>query len=120
MSRPPHRAPAGVVGVDRGVAVSAALSTGELLNAPGLRETEKACLLRLWRKLARARRGSRRRGRVKAAIAKLKAREADRRKDWVEKTSPDLARRFDVIAVEDPEDLRYDPVGARHSRRAGP
>ncbi|WP_205315411.1 hypothetical protein [Nonomuraea lactucae] len=32
---------------------------------------------------------------------KLKAREADRRKDWVEKTSTDLARRFDVIAVED-------------------
>jgi transposase len=38
---------------------------------------------------------------VKAAIAKLKAREADRRKDWVEKTSTDLARRFGVIAVED-------------------
>ncbi|MET8991866.1 transposase, partial [Nonomuraea wenchangensis] len=28
-------------------------------------------------------------------------READRRKDWVEKTSTGLARRFDVIAVED-------------------
>jgi transposase len=35
------------------------------------------------------------------AIAKLKARERDRRKDWVEKTSTDLARRFDMIAVED-------------------
>jgi transposase len=35
------------------------------------------------------------------AIARLKAREADRRKDWVEKTSTDLARRFDVIGVED-------------------
>ncbi|MEX5708194.1 transposase, partial [Parafrankia sp. FMc6] len=29
------------------------------------------------------------------------AREADRRKDWVERTSTDLARRFDVIRVED-------------------
>ncbi|TMR36896.1 RNA-guided endonuclease InsQ/TnpB family protein [Actinomadura geliboluensis] len=47
------------------------------------------------------RRGSNRRARVKAAVARLKAREADRRKDWVEKTSTDLARRFDVIAVED-------------------
>jgi transposase len=38
---------------------------------------------------------------VKAAIAKLQARAGDRRKDWVEKTSTDLARRFDVIRVED-------------------
>jgi len=90
-----------VVGVDRGVAVSAALSTGEPLNAPTLRDGEKTRLLRLQRKLARAKRGSNRRGKVKAAIAKLKARESDRRKDWIEKTSTDLARRFDVIAVED-------------------
>ncbi|MEU8246093.1 transposase [Nonomuraea sp. NPDC048916] len=89
-----------VVGVDRGVSVSAALSTGEMLNAPALRDTDKARLLRLLRKLVRAKRGSNRRGKVKQAIAKLKAREADRRKDWVEKTSTDLARRFDVIAVE--------------------
>ncbi|MGW5163313.1 RNA-guided endonuclease InsQ/TnpB family protein, partial [Nonomuraea wenchangensis] len=90
-----------VVGVDRGVAVSAALSTGELLNAPGLRDGEKARLLRLLRRLARADRGSNRRGKVEAAIATMRAREADRRKDWVEKTSTGLARRFDVIAVED-------------------
>ncbi|GAA1274504.1 RNA-guided endonuclease TnpB family protein [Sphaerisporangium rubeum] len=90
-----------VVGVDRGVAVSAALSTGELLNTPALRDTEKTRLLRLQRKLARARRGSNRRGRVKLAIAKLKAREGDRRREWVEQTSTSLARRFDVIAVED-------------------
>jgi transposase len=90
-----------VVGVDRGVAVSAALSTGELLHVPTLRGTEKARLLRLLRRLARAERGSHRRGEVKVAVARLKTRERDRRKDWVEKTSTDLARRFDVIAVED-------------------
>ncbi|MEU0522000.1 transposase [Streptosporangium sp. NPDC006007] len=90
-----------VVGVDRGVTVSAALSTGELLNAPALRDAERKRLLRLQRKLAKAKRGSNRRARVKAAIARLKAREADRRKDWAEKTSTGLARRFDVIAVED-------------------
>src|SRR3954452_10439269 len=48
------------VGVDRGVAVSAALSTGDLLSVPGLRNTEARRLLRLQRKLARARRGSNR------------------------------------------------------------
>ncbi|WP_222719230.1 RNA-guided endonuclease InsQ/TnpB family protein [Actinokineospora xionganensis] len=89
------------VGVDRGVVVSAALSTGELLNVPALRDGEKARLLRLQRKLARAQRGSNRRRKVKTAIARLKARETDRRKDWVEKTSTRLAREFDVIAVED-------------------
>ena len=50
-----------VVGVDRGVAVSAALSTGDLLQVPGLRESERARLARLLRRLARARPGSRRR-----------------------------------------------------------
>ncbi|MEV6862679.1 transposase [Streptosporangium subroseum] len=90
-----------VVGVDRGVTVSAALSTGELLVVPGLSEAEKKRLVRLQRRLARAKRGSKRRTTVKVAIARLKAREGDRRKDWVEKTSTDLARRFDVIAVED-------------------
>jgi IS605 OrfB family transposase len=90
-----------VVGVDRGVAVSAALPTGELLRVPGLREAEARRLLRLQRRLARAKRGSNRRQRVKTAIARLKAREVDRRKDWVEQTSTDLARRFDVIRMED-------------------
>lgn len=90
-----------IVGVDRGVTVAAALSTGELLTVPGLRDTEVKRLLRLQRKLARAKRGSNRRKRVKAAIARLKAREVDRRKDWVEKTSTALARRFDLIRIED-------------------
>ncbi|MEU8117198.1 transposase [Spirillospora sp. NPDC049024] len=89
------------VGVDRGVAVSAALSTGQSSTVPGLTRGEAERLGRLLRRLARAERGSNRRARVKAAIARLKAREADRRKDWVEKTSTELARRFDVIAVED-------------------
>ena len=89
------------VGIDRGVAVSAALSTGELLHAPGLTAPERKRLRRLQRKLARARRGSNRRARVRLAVARLKARDSDRRKDWAEKTSTDIAGRFDVIRVED-------------------
>ena len=89
-----------VVGVDRGVAISAALSTGELLTVPPLTGTERKRLLRLERKLARAMQKSKRRARVKLAIAKLKVRQADIRKEWAEKTSTDLAHRFDVIRVE--------------------
>lgn len=90
-----------LVGVDRGVAVSAALSTGELIKAPALRPKEGERLLRLQRRLADAKRGSKRRGHIKSAIARLKARETDRRRDWAEKTSTDLARRFDLIRFED-------------------
>jgi putative transposase len=89
-----------VVGIDRGVAVSAALSTGELLHAPGLSGRERERLGRLQRTLARTRKGSQRRGRVKHAASRLRAREANRRKDWAEKTSTRLARQFDVIRVE--------------------
>jgi putative transposase len=90
-----------VVGIDRGVAVSAALSTGELLHAPGLSRRERERLQRLERKLARARRGSNRRHQVRLAIARLHARESDRRTDWAEKASTAIARRFDLIRVED-------------------
>jgi transposase len=89
------------VGIDRGVAISAALSTGEMLHAPALTARERTRLRRLQRSLARAKRGSNRRGRVRHAIARLRARERDRRKDWAEKASTGIARRFDVIRVED-------------------
>jgi len=89
-----------VVGIDRGVAVSAALSTGELLHVPGLSRGEAARLKVLQQQLARAELGSHRRARTKLAIAKLKARETDRRRDWVEKTTTDIARRFDTIRIE--------------------
>jgi putative transposase len=90
-----------VVGIDRGVAVSAALSTGEMLHCPGLTSRERARLRRLERRLARAKRGSHRRRRVRLAIARLRARETDRRRDWTEKVSTDIARRFDLVRVED-------------------
>jgi len=86
-----------VVGIDRGVAVSLALSTGETLQAP----VPSPRTRRLAQRLSRAGRGSNRRGRAKARLAKAMAHDAARRKDWAEKTSTDIARRFDVIRVED-------------------
>ena len=90
-----------VVGIDRGVTASAALSTGQILRVPRLSPRRQHRLSRLKRRLARARRGSNRRARLKLAIARLIACEADTRKDWAEKTSTDLAHRFDAIRVED-------------------
>ncbi len=66
-ARIPHPVPAPgtgeVVGVDRGVKVTAALSTGEMLSCPGLSAREQRRLVRLQRRLAKAGRGSSRRGR---------------------------------------------------------
>jgi transposase len=90
-----------VVGVDRGVTVSAALSTGEKLRVPTLTTGERTRLRKLQQRLARSQKGSSRRAKTKATVARLKAREVDRRKDWVEQTSTRLAREFDVIRVED-------------------
>lgn len=90
-----------IVGVDRGVVASAALSTGELLTAPLLSPGRVRRQRLLQRKLARARPGSNRRTAVKAAIAGLQVREADARKDWCEKLSTELAQRFDLVRIED-------------------
>ncbi len=89
-----------VVGIDRGIAASMALSTGELWHAPSLSRGEARRLKVLQQRLGRTRRGSNRRARTKLAVAKLKARERDRRKDWVEKPTTDIARRFDTIRIE--------------------
>jgi putative transposase len=90
-----------VVGIDRGVAIAAALSNGQMLHAPRLSRSRGRRLKLLQRKLARAKRGSKRRRKTQLAMATLRARETRSRKDWAEKISTDLARRFDVIRVED-------------------
>jgi putative transposase len=61
-----------VVGIDRGVAATLAMSDGTMLQAPGPAATQH-----LARKLSRAKRGSNRRGHRRLALAKAKARNAD-------------------------------------------
>ncbi len=89
-----------VVGIDRGVKTTLALSDATMLRAPVMRRGEQKKLVRLQRQLAGCRKGSLRRGKVKARIAKLHARVADRRKDWVEKTTTRIASTYGVVAVE--------------------
>jgi putative transposase len=96
------------VGVDRGVTNTLATSDGELLHAPALIPTERSRLARLQRRVTRRKNGSRRRERAKRAVARLRAREADRAKDWVEKTTTSLVKEYDLIVVED---LRVKDMG---------
>ena len=89
------------VGVDRGVTDTVATSDGELVNIPQAAPKEVRQLKELQRRLARQQPGSVRRQRTKDAIAKIHARNADRRKDWVEKLSTKLVSDNAVIVFED-------------------
>ncbi len=88
-----------MVGIDRGVKTTLALSDATMLRAPVMRGGEQKKLVRLQRQLARCGKGSIRRGKVKARIVKLHARVGDRRKDWVEKTTTWIAASYGVVAV---------------------
>jgi transposase len=89
-----------VIGIDRGVTITAALSDGRKLNCPQLTTRERAQIRKHQRRAARAPRGSDLKTAEYARVARLKAREAARRKDWCEKTSTMLARSYDVIRFE--------------------
>ncbi|MET8108286.1 transposase [Streptomyces mirabilis] len=89
-----------VIGIDRGVTITAALSDGRMLNCPQLTVRERAQIRKHQRCAARAPRGSGRKTAGYAKAAKLKAREVNRRKDWCEKTSTLLARTYGLIRFE--------------------
>ncbi|MGH9242789.1 MAG: RNA-guided endonuclease InsQ/TnpB family protein [Acidimicrobiales bacterium] len=95
------REPSGaVVGVDRGVATTIATSDGQMLRAPVMRTRERRRLASLERRKARQRKGSKRRNKTKAHIARLHQAVADRRRNWIEVQTTRLVRDYDLIAVE--------------------
>jgi IS605 OrfB family transposase len=85
-----------VAGIDRGIAVTVVLSDGTTFQAPAPRP-----VARLQRKLSRAKRGSSRRAGVRRQLARAHARNANARRDWAEKASTEIARRYDLIRIED-------------------
>jgi putative transposase len=104
-----HAGTGAVVGIDRGVRNTLATHDGQMIQAPSLTVRERERFLGLERRLARqntaARRGrdwdSRRRAATLERLAGLRQRLEDRRADWVEQTTTDLARTYDLVAVED-------------------
>ncbi len=89
------------VGIDRGVAVTLALSTGEMLRLPpslaALDRRHRAAQ----RVLARRRKRSNRRRRQAARCARLSAKRARIRRDFHHKAALDIARRFGSVVMED-------------------
>lgn len=95
------RTPTGaVVGIDRGVKNTIATSDGAMDTVAGLRPKEAERLRRLERSIARQTKGSNRRAKTCRAKAQLQARAADRRKDWIEKSTTALVRDHDLIVIE--------------------
>lgn len=90
-----------IVGVDRGIVIDFQASDGRLWDVPVLSPTEKCRRLRLQRKMARQVKGSNQRERTRLSLAKLAARDADRRKDAIEKATTELARTVDIVRIED-------------------
>jgi putative transposase len=87
-----------IVGVDRGVAVTLAYSDGAMVTAPKPASVRQAA-----QALARCKLGSNGRVRAKRRLARSHARNRDRRKDFIEKASTDLARNYDLIRIENLE-----------------
>ncbi|MCT6735341.1 RNA-guided endonuclease InsQ/TnpB family protein [Rhodococcus qingshengii] len=91
---------AAVVGIDRGVANSVATSDGRMFHAPGFTAGEQVRFVALQRRLSRQQKGSANRDHTKAQLGRLRLRLADRRGDWIEQTTTELAASYCAAAVE--------------------
>nr|WP_305123273.1 transposase [Roseomonas sp. GC11] len=89
------------LGIDMGVRVFAALSSGVRIVPSNEGKKAGRALARAQRKLARKQRGSRNRRKAKARVARLHARVANARKDFLHKQSTIVAKSHGVVVVED-------------------
>lgn len=89
------------VGIDFGVARLATLSNGERISYPKYGAKWQRRLAFYQKRLARAKKGSKRREKVKRHVARIHEKIANSRLDTLHKLSTDLVTRFDVICVED-------------------
>ena len=88
------------VGIDLGLSHFAILSTGEKIAAPNTFRKNEEKLAKLQRRLAKKTKGSANRKKAKLKVAKLHAKIADSRKDFLHKLSTRLVNENQVIATE--------------------
>ena len=91
---------AGKIGIDLGLTHFATLSTGEKVAAPNTFRRYEKKLAKLQRRLAKKTKGSNRREKAKLKVARLHAKIADSRRDFLHKLSTRLINENQVIAVE--------------------
>lgn len=88
------------VGIDRGVAVFAALSDGTLIEPGNFGRKAQRALVRAQRKLARKKRGSNNRRKAVRRVQRVQARIARQRKDFLNKLSHRIAKSHGVVVLE--------------------
>ncbi len=88
------------IGIDLGLKTFAYLSSGEAVNSPDYLPLERL-IRKAQRKLARRKKGSARREVMRLEVAKLKAKQADKRKDFLHKLSTKVVSENQTIALED-------------------
>jgi putative transposase len=88
------------VGIDLGIKVFGALSTGEFIKSPNYSKLDRK-IRRAQRQFSRRQRASNRRERMRLRVAKLKAKLRDTRKDFLHKLSTKVVNENQVIALED-------------------
>ncbi|WP_232427654.1 RNA-guided endonuclease InsQ/TnpB family protein [Burkholderia ubonensis] len=90
----------GKVGIDFGLTDFVVLSTGEKIAAPNAFRKNEARLAKLQRRLARKQKGSVNRTKARLEVARMYARTADSRRDFLHKLSTRLINENQVIAIE--------------------
>ena len=90
-----------VIGVDLGIKDVVVTSDGEKSGNPRHLKRRLKHLKRQQRRLARMRKGSNRRNRQRIKVARIHARIAASRADFLHKTTTSIIQRADVIAIED-------------------
>ena len=89
------------IGIDVGISRLATLSNGERLSNPKHFQKFEKKLTRAQQVMSRRVKGSTRRKRAQLRVAKIHARIADTRRDYLNKITTNLVRRFDTICIED-------------------
>lgn len=89
------------IGIDMGLHSLLALSDGETVDNPRWLRTSLAKLRVAQRKMARRKKGSKRRRKTAAQVARLHERIANQRRDFWHKVTRDLVDTYGLIALED-------------------
>ncbi len=97
---PVHPNASKAVGLDMGIAVAVADSDGGFVENPRHLERSRRRLARAQRRFARTRKGSNRRGRAKARVARVHRKIRNQRKDWQHKLTDAYTKSHGVIVVE--------------------
>ena len=88
------------IGTDLGISVFAALSTSEKVYSPDYKTLERK-ISRTQKQLSRCMGGSNRRDKIRLKLARLHAKLADTRKDFLHKLSTRLVRENKIVVLED-------------------